>query len=351
MLKLNLNAFPVGSTVRPLIESDAPELARLDNAHSRRCNGLDHRSSDEWRMSLERPGIDLQRDSVGVFTATGRLVGCAMAVNMSYPYNESMNGFMLDDEALGHCDQNEPHPGEQALLEWALQVQRSRLPEAPPHIQVVARMGFPAVDTRTRQVAERLGFKLARYFLHMRIDMDVEPQPARFPTGISCITLAETPDPDAVAVAFDEAFRDHFAYTERPRKQLLAEWQYITSSDPYADPSLCFIAVDGEEIAGFCVNRSRTTEDPEMGYVAVLGVRPAWRKRGLGLALLMQTFSELYRRGRRSVGLHVDADSLTGATRLYEKAGMHEDRRIIFLERVLREGKDISNGDEAAVEA
>ena len=47
-----------------------------------------------------------------------------------------------------------------------------------------------------------------------------------------------------------------------------------------------------------------------------------WRKRGLGLALLRQAFAEFYRHGWTQVGLDVDSESETGATRLYERAGM-----------------------------
>ena len=62
-----------------------------------------------------------------------------------------------------------------------------------------------------------------------------------------------------------------------------------------------------------------------------------WRKRGLGLALLLHTFNEFYQRGDRTVGLGVDAQSLTGATRLYEKAGMHVTRQYDTYEKVIRD--------------
>jgi ribosomal protein S18 acetylase RimI-like enzyme len=51
-------------------------------------------------------------------------------------------------------------------------------------------------------------------------------------------------------------------------------------------------------------------------------VVPSHRRRGLARAILLQAFNDFWRRGQRSVALGVDADSLTGATRLYESAGM-----------------------------
>ena len=53
--------------------------------------------------------------------------------------------------------------------------------------------------------------------------------------------------------------------------------------------------------------------DPELGWIGTLGVRPAWRRRGLGEALLRAAFAELFARGRRRVGLGVDTENVTGA--------------------------------------
>jgi hypothetical protein len=42
--------------------------------------------------------------------------------------------------------------------------------------------------------------------------------------------------------------------------------------------------------------------------------------------MLRRAFAEFYLRGRRKVALAVDSQSLTGATRLYERAGMRVER-------------------------
>ena len=51
---------------------------------------------------------------------------------------------------------------------------------------------------------------------------------------------------------------------------------------------------------------------------------------------------DFYRQGKQRVSLDVDAQSLTGATRLYEKVGMRIQRESITYELVLREGRDLS---------
>ena len=69
----------------------------------------------------------------------------------------------------------------------------------------------------------------------------------------------------------------------------------------------------------------------------MLGVRRAWRRQGLGEALLLHSFAEFRRRGLTRGTLGVDASSATGATRLYERAGMSVYRDTVFLERQVRD--------------
>jgi hypothetical protein len=58
--------------------------------------------------------------------------------------------------------------------------------------------------------------------------------------------------------------------------------------------------------------------------------------------LLYHSFAELYRRGHRKVGLGVDSSSLTGATRVYERAGMHADQHTILYAKMLRDGIEVA---------
>ena len=50
-------------------------------------------------------------------------------------------------------------------------------------------------------------------------------------------------------------------------------------------------------------------------------------------ALLRRTFCEFWRRGVIHVSLDVDADSPTGATKLYESVGMHVESETVTFER------------------
>jgi ribosomal protein S18 acetylase RimI-like enzyme len=78
-----------------------------------------------------------------------------------------------------------------------------------------------------------------------------------------------------------------------------------------------------------------------MGWVGSLGVRRPWRKRGLGLSLLTYSFGEFFRRGEQTIGLGVDAENPTGATRLYKRAGMQVASEYVIYLKELRPGREI----------
>ena len=87
-------------------------------------------------------------------------------------------------------------------------------------------------------------------------------------------------------------------------------WMHILDGDPDCDPSpFWFVAIDGEEVAGLCLCRPRLAADPDMAWVELVGVRPAWRRRGIALALLSHAFAALYHHGQRKAGLEVDAQN------------------------------------------
>ena len=62
----------------------------------------------------------------------------------------------------------------------------------------------------------------------------------------------------------------------------------------------------------------------------------AWRGRGLAKALLRRTFCEFWRRGVIHVSLDVDADSPTGATKLYESVGMEVEVEQVVFEKAFK---------------
>jgi mycothiol synthase len=164
------------------------------------------------------------------------------------------------------------------------------------------------------------------------------------PAGITIRPFIRDREGHALVQTLREAFRDSWGYLERPFEEEDRRWMHILDRDPDNDPApFWFVGLDGEEIAGLCLGNRREGANQETAWIHVVGVRPAWRRRGLALALLCTGFGALYEQGSRRIGLEVDTQNPTGATRLYEKAGMHVERQYDFFEKELRPTEEASH--------
>lgn len=183
---------------------------------------------------------------------------------------------------------------------------------------------------------ERRGYALARVFFRMQIMLEELPPAPEWPEGISAQTCDGGPeDIQRAYETIEEGFKDHWAHVPRS----FEDWQKHMFAEP-VDPSLWFLAEEGSQVVGATLCRARADGTGWISQVAVL--RP-WRKRGLALALLRAAFTAYYQRAIREVSLGVDAQSLTGAQRLYERAGMHVAARFACYEKELRAGRDLLN--------
>ena len=156
----------------------------------------------------------------------------------------------------------------------------------------------------------------------MEVDLAVKPQPPVWPAGLVVRTFRPGEDDERAYETQEETFADQFDATPLS----YGEWRLWSFREPF-DPALWFLAEDGGELAGICLCRPERGGDETLGWVSVLGVRRPWRRRGLGLSLLLHAFDELRTRGKRRAGLGVDASNPTGAVSLYERAGMVVARR------------------------
>jgi ribosomal protein S18 acetylase RimI-like enzyme len=186
-----------------------------------------------------------------------------------------------------------------------------------------------------------MGFQHIRSSYHMLIEMDAPVPEPIFPEGITLRTYSPGLDAAATYQAVEDSFRDHFGFVEEPFEPGLKRFKHFWE-DEGSDPTLMFLAMDGDTVAGINLCRPQAFDDPDMGWVGTLGVLRPWRKRGLGLALLRHSFNDFFSRGKRKVGLGVDAQNLTGALRLYENAGMHVHQAFDQYEKELRPGTEIS---------
>jgi ribosomal protein S18 acetylase RimI-like enzyme len=200
--------------------------------------------------------------------------------------------------------------------------------------RTVIRTGLFERDVSKRRLLEERGYTVVRHSFEMLIDFDTEPDPPSWPPGTELDHLEIGRNERAAFAAFEESFRDAWGFVPRP----FEEWQHIRLRAHDFEPDLNFLAYDGSEIAGFAFCVAAGSRHPDYGWIDTLGVRRPWRKRGVGEALLRHAFCEFHRRDRRGAGLDVDAESLTGATRLYERVGMRVVSRGDTYELEVRPG-------------
>jgi mycothiol synthase len=155
------------------------------------------------------------------------------------------------------------------------------------------------------------------------------PAPPRWPAG----RRGDAFDPDRDARAFhaaqQEAFSDHWEHLPRD----FAAWRRWHLDSPGSDGALWCVVRDGGEIAAGTICQAGRYGG---GWVSILFTRRKWRGRGVGAALLQDAFGRFWDRGERSVGLTADAQSATGAFRLYERAGMRPVLGWVMYEKQLK---------------
>jgi mycothiol synthase len=278
---------------------------------------------EDLRADWQSPEVNLETDAWVIVAPGEQLVGYSLLFNRE--------NVRLYADTYVHPEHRgrgiRPH------LVWLTERRaRQQVPDAPPGARITLYDTISSADKVARAFLEEKGFRLARHFWRMRIEMDEMPPAPELHCGITIRTFVPVQDDYATFEAMEEAFQDHWGHI--PWR--FESWQQHMMKRDDFDPSLWFLAIEGERIVGGSLCHSY----PNEGWVNQLGVRRPWRRKGLGLALLHHSFRELYRRGQRRVSLGVDSQNTTGATRLYERAKMHVTRQFDSYEKVLRPGQE-----------
>jgi len=171
-------------------------------------------------------------------------------------------------------------------------------------------------DARASELFRSRRYRDVRHFYRMRVELDEPPPKPRWPQGFE-VSVFDPAEAHEFHDALEEGFAEEWGHTEEPfeafAKRRLEEERF--------DPSLWTTVRAGGEIAAVLIADWKRHGDG--GWIASVAVRKPWRRRGLGAALLLRALGQLYERGERVVQLGVDAENATGATRLYERVGMH----------------------------
>ena len=279
---------------------------------------------EELKLEWQTPGFTIETDGIVVVTADGRVVGYEELANEHEHSKLRADGY-VHPEFKGR--------GIGTTMLRAIEIRaRQEISLAEADVRVYLHSTMDSHDRDGRAMHESEGYRPIRYHWRMEIKLDAPPPVPVFPAGIELRPFDKEQHAHAVLQAQNEAFRDHWGSHDIG----FEEWSLRKFGREDFDPTLWLVAWDGDQIAGFSQNRYRMG----IGWVGTLGVRRPWRKRGLGEALLLQSFGDFHRRGTSTIGLGVDAQNPTGATRLYQKAGMYAASEFVTYEKELRPGRE-----------
>ena len=279
---------------------DADAIAAYLNEHSRALFGETDLNAEEVREWFRIPNVWIR-----LVERDGNVVGYVDVAKGSERPHWNIDARTLDPDA--------------ADAALAAAEEHARTGARPSD---VLRGYAPSIDETLSAAYDRAGYRIVRHSFQMRVDLPEEIEEPSWPSGISVRRFDAGADEERMYEATMDAFADHWDFHRTP----IEEWRLGVERENF-DPTLWWIAEDGEEVAGVCQNWWHFSGDKTFGWIGTLGVRRPWRRRGLARALLLHSFADFKRRGATRVGLGVDAENTTGAVRLYESVGMHVVRR------------------------
>jgi mycothiol synthase len=292
--------------LRDATPDDAPAIKELLDEHALESFGEVELSEDEIRSWFGMAKLWIQ-----VAERSGELVGYLDA------RTEEGGRFDVDARSL----EPEVVP---VLIEAAEAHARAQNEHALLH-------GYAQGDEPVaRKAYEAAGWRPIRHSFQMQIDVDGELPEPDWPDGFEPRNV-RSGEEERVYDAHMDSFADHWDF----RRQSYEDWSQYSLAGHRYDPALWWLVEDGDELAAIALNSWHFSGDRTFGWIHVLGVRPAWRRRGLATALLRHSIRDFQQRDATRVGLGVDGENTTGAVRLYEQVGMRQVRRNDTYEKTL----------------
>jgi len=297
-------------------------VAEVINACGLEARGEPNLAPSDVLESWTAPGIGLDTDTQLIVDASDSIVAYAEFERTDTPTQIVFDGYVTPRErgvGLGTW-----------ILDWAEARAREVARAAPAGSPVRLLHFLWTQETQGAQLLGSRGYDVSRHFYQLIVELDPPPAAPIWPEGIYVRTF-EPEDARALHAADEEAFRDHWGFVETPFEL----YSHFTLESEDFDPSLVFLAMDEQEIAGASVCEVDRPEDAAKGWVGRLLVRQPWRRKGIARALLLESFAAFRQRGYGRVGLGVDVENQTGALDLYLGAGMNVKSEAMCFEKEL----------------
>lgn len=308
---------PAGYSIRPPCREDLPAIRDLQVAADL-ADGTERADSLARLEELfEDPWSNPQTDAFVARDASGAVAAWGRTFLKPSPALEARLHLTLDT----HPD----HRSEAisaAFFECVEARARERLAAVPAGIPRHIVVPLDVRDETRRAFLDRRGYRLERVFFRMRRDLrkPITEPAALPPADLSMVSWRPELD-SAFHAAFNETFADHWSF----QPVSADEWRQALSGSSTFRADLTRGLFHGEELVGFSMNFVDPEENERVGrrqaWIGQIGVRRAWRKRGLATALLCDSMRAFRAAGLEWAVLMVDAESLTGAVGVYERVG------------------------------
>ena len=323
-LPLDDLVLPAGWSLRPAVPDDAGDLHRVAAAHDVAACG----SSTTSRAAVESHVV-----GDGAAARTHALV--------TDPRGGVVGWVSVHDRAAGRVIVGvSVEPGlasadadvvAAALYGWA-EREGCRLAAERGLDRTQLDAGAFAGEERKHRWLAAAGYARVRTWWQMaRAVVPTEAEPGAFPAPQDGVVVRQVVGDDgepsegdlrAVHDVLETAFTDHFNYHEESFDEFLERQQQEVGHA--WDHWWLGEVEDGTPAGALIGERSAGGDGPDGTYVAYLGVTQAARGRGVASSLLRAVIADAAERGRDRVTLEVDADSPTGADRLYASMGFEQ---------------------------
>ncbi|MBM0279497.1 GNAT family N-acetyltransferase [Micromonospora tarensis] len=300
--------LPAGWTTRRPTLDDVPAILAVVHAADTFAIGHPDFDAEDVAASLTGPYFDPTRDSWLAIDPAGTVVGWSTVDNPTGVGREFVEVYVDPVRAA-------------AVRAPLLARQLDRVAER------AAERGLPSLTVRCAVHAperdwERelraVGFTLVKRYVRMSCPVAGRPdEPA--PPGVTVRPVR--PDDETDLVEFHRIYQAAFGDTPDHEPLSYQRWRArigdLTAWDEW------FVAeVDGVPVGA--LQSSDQALDQNSGWVKSLSVLSAYRRRGVGAALLRRAFARYAEKGRKAAGLGVDLTNPTAPLSLYRSVGLRE---------------------------
>ena len=225
------------------------------------------------------------------------------------------------------------------LLEWQIERALEWYAEVLVEDPTITRPLWLGIHVDQKSVAvknlvARSGFAPYRWYFDMHapfFDEAGEPVPMGVFPDLGRVQLC--PFHPALSEQVRAAHNEAFSTTPGTHVVSRATWEH-TLARSAARPEWSWVAMEDGEVVGYAMNSVYVADwEPQgfsEGWTDRIGVRPGWRARGIGPALLQASMRSFRDAGLQGAGLGVDTEHPDGAAVHFEKVGYVRDDMVVL---------------------